>query len=75
MLEPQSVDINQDLSYVEQPVAIINRGVRKLCSRWISSVKVVWQYHKDYEATWELKEMLRVRYPQLFNEEGKLLSQ
>lgn len=70
VLTPQSVDINEDLSYSKQPVAILGREMRKLRSRWIPSVRVLWQHHKEQEATWEPEQLMREQFPQLFNNEG-----
>ena len=59
VLEPQTVELDRDLSYQEQPVAIVDREVRKLRSKWILSVKVIWQHHKGSEATWEVEDVMR----------------
>ena len=74
ILEPQTIEISRDLSFSEQPVAVIERGVRKLRSRWIPSVRVVWQHHKGQEATWEPEEIMRKLYPQLFDDTGTFVS-
>ena len=73
ILEPQTVEIGQDLSYSEQPVAIVDKETLKLRSRWIPSVRVVWQHHKGKEATWEPEEIMKKQYPQLFAEPGMFL--
>ena len=75
VLEPQTVEISGDLSYSEQPVAVVGREIRKLQSRWIPSVRVAWQHHKGQEATWEPEEIMRKLYPQLFDEPGTSISQ
>ena len=63
---------SQDLSYLEQPIAIVGRETRKLRSRWIPSVKVIWQHHKRQDATWEPEEMMRSQFPHLFATEGTI---
>ena len=70
ILEPQTIDMCRDLSYSEQPIAIVDREIRKLRSKWIPSVRVVWQHHKGQEATWESEDIMREHYPQLFTEPG-----
>ena len=72
VLEPQYVNISQDLSYREQPVAIVGREARKLRSRWIPSVKVIWQHHKGQDATWEPEEIMKSQFPHLFTTEGTI---
>ena len=47
-------------------MAIVDRQVKKLRSKNISSVKVVWRNHSKEEATWEAKDVIRDKYPQLF---------
>ena len=72
ILEPQTVEISPDLSYQEVPVAIIDRQVRKLCSKEVPAIKVLCQHHKEQEATWESEDVMRRHYPHLFPESGNL---
>ena len=48
-----SVLLDENLSYEEDPVAILDREVRKLRSREIASVKVQWKNRPVEESTWE----------------------
>ena len=57
VLEPHTVEIGRDLSYLEQPVAVVGRETKKLRSRWVPSVKVVWQYHEGQKATGSLSKL------------------
>ncbi|XP_070003191.1 uncharacterized protein [Nicotiana sylvestris] len=66
VLEFTSVQLDNDLSYVEEPVAILDRQVRKLRSKDIASVKVQWWGQPAKEATWETERDMRSRYPHLF---------
>ncbi|XP_070007860.1 uncharacterized protein [Nicotiana sylvestris] len=43
VLDFSSVQLDKDLSYGEEPVAILDRRVRKLRSKNIASVKVQWR--------------------------------
>ena len=45
--------LDENLSYEEEPVAILDREVRKLTSREIASVKVQWKNRPIEESTWE----------------------
>ena len=54
------------MTYVEEPIAILDRQVRKLRSKEISSVKVLWSHHGEEEAMWELEDDMSRLYPQLF---------
>ena len=45
--------LDENLSYEEEPVAILDREIRKLRSREIASIKVPWKNRPVEEATWE----------------------
>ncbi|TYK23828.1 reverse transcriptase [Cucumis melo var. makuwa] len=64
----EPLQISENLSYEEQPVEILAREVKKLCSREISLVKVLWRNHEVEEATWEREEDMRAQYPELFKD-------
>ena len=48
-----SVLLDENLSYEEEPVVILDREIRKLRSREIASIKVQWKNRPVEEATWE----------------------
>ncbi|XP_059313432.1 uncharacterized protein LOC132064460 [Lycium ferocissimum] len=60
-----SVLLDVNLSYEEEPIAIFNREVRKLMSKEIASVKVQWKNRPVKEATWETESDMCDKYPQL----------
>ncbi|KAA0045265.1 ty3-gypsy retrotransposon protein [Cucumis melo var. makuwa] len=60
------LQINENMSYKEQPVEILAREVKMLRNRGISLVKVLWRNHKVEEATREREEDMRAQYPELF---------
>ncbi|XP_055960623.1 uncharacterized protein LOC126668412 [Mercurialis annua] len=66
VIVPQSVEIDQELSYEEQPVEIVDTQVRKLRNKEIPMVKVLWRNHSVEECTWETELDMRNRYPFLF---------
>ena len=65
-----SVLLDENLSYKEEPVAILDREIRKLRSREIASIKVQWKNRPVEEATWEKEADMRERYPHLFTDSG-----
>ncbi|XP_059295595.1 uncharacterized protein LOC132048933 [Lycium ferocissimum] len=74
-----SITINDSLNYEEVPVKILDRQVRKLRTKEVASVKVLWRSQKVEEAMWEVEEDMKSRYPHLFGElaesvEGNLSS-
>ncbi|KAL0553952.1 hypothetical protein IC582_007856 [Cucumis melo] len=64
----EPLQVSENLSYEEQPVEILAREVKKLRSREISLVKVLWQNHGVEEATWEREKDMRAQYPELFED-------
>ncbi|KAI5317258.1 hypothetical protein L3X38_036965 [Prunus dulcis] len=66
VLEGQPIELQEDLTYVEQPVQILDRKMQVLRSREIPLVKVLWRSHTVEEATWEPEDQMREQYPYLF---------
>ena len=61
-----SVELGPDLTFEEEPIAILDRQIRKLRTKEIASVKVQWKHRSVGEATCESKCDMRARCPQLF---------
>ncbi|KAL4013871.1 hypothetical protein IC575_026056 [Cucumis melo] len=55
----EPLQVSENLSYEEQPVEILAREIKKLRSRDIPLVKVLWQNHGVEEATWEREEDMK----------------
>ncbi|KAI5332728.1 hypothetical protein L3X38_022857 [Prunus dulcis] len=66
VLEEQPIELQEDLTYVEQPVQILDWMMQVLRSREIPLVKVLWRSHNVEEATWEPEDQMREQYPYLF---------
>uniref|UniRef100_A0A1S4C764 RNA-directed DNA polymerase homolog n=1 Tax=Nicotiana tabacum TaxID=4097 RepID=A0A1S4C764_TOBAC len=66
VLEAPTIPFDEKLSYEEEPMAIVVRQIRKLRSKEIVFVKVLWRNHTVEEATWEIEDAMRVKYPHLF---------
>ena len=58
----------ENLSYEEEPFAILDREIRKLRSREIASIKVQWKNRPVEESTWEKEADMQERYPHLFSD-------
>ncbi|XP_075091635.1 uncharacterized protein LOC142171829 [Nicotiana tabacum] len=74
VLEEPVIPLDEKLSYEEESMAIVDRQVRKLRSKEIEFVKVLWRNHTVEEATWEIEDAMRVKYPHLFQSTGTYLS-
>ena len=74
ILALQAIQLNESLSYEERPMATVDRQVKKLRYKNISSMKVIWRNYSGEEATWEAEDAMRAKYPQLFETPGKKIS-
>ena len=62
----QEIQVQEDLSYDEEPKTILAREVKQLRNKQVPLVKVLWQHYGKEEATWEPEATMRAQYPQLF---------
>lgn len=67
VLEYDQVELQKDMTYIEYPLCILAREVRKLRNRTILYVKLQWNNHPTREATWELEDVMRESYSHLFD--------
>ncbi|XP_019246406.1 PREDICTED: uncharacterized protein LOC109226057 [Nicotiana attenuata] len=74
VLDFSSVQLNKDLTYDEEPLATLDRHVRKLRSKNIRLVKVQWKGIPVEEANWETGNNMQGRYPHLFGISGMTLN-
>ena len=56
VLKEQPVEIQENLTYEEEPVQILDRRKKVLRNKTIPLVKVLWRSHTVEEATWEHEE-------------------
>ncbi|KAL0549264.1 hypothetical protein IC582_013745 [Cucumis melo] len=68
VVDYESLEIDENLSYAEQPVEVLAREVKTLRNKEIPLVKVLWRNHRVEEATWEREDDMKSRYPELFEE-------
>ncbi|GJU95456.1 retrotransposon protein, putative, ty3-gypsy subclass [Tanacetum coccineum] len=62
------IEIDENLRFVEEPIEIVERDVKKLKRRRIPLVKVRWNSRQGAEYTWEHEDQFRKKYPNLFSE-------
>nr|GEX14577.1 putative reverse transcriptase domain-containing protein [Tanacetum cinerariifolium] len=60
------IKVDNTLCFVEEPVKIMDGEIKKLKHRKIALVKVRWNSKRRPEFTWEHKDQMRIKYPQLF---------
>ncbi|XP_031742439.1 uncharacterized protein LOC116404356 [Cucumis sativus] len=68
VVDYEPLEIDEKLSYVEQPVEILAREVKMLRNRSTPLVKVLWRNHRIEEATWKREDEMKTRYPELLQD-------
>ena len=54
VIQDVSIEISDNLSYVEEPIEIVDYKESELRNRKIPMVKMLWKNHSKREATWKL---------------------
>ena len=62
----EELNVQEDLTYEEHPVRILEMSQRVTRSKVIKMCKVQWSHHSEDEATWEREDELLANFPQLF---------
>ncbi|GKB88118.1 hypothetical protein Tco_0960390 [Tanacetum coccineum] len=60
------IKVDKTLRFVEEPLKIMDREIKKLKGRKIAPVKFRWNSKRGPEFTWENEDQMRIEYPQLF---------
>ncbi|KAL0556625.1 hypothetical protein IC582_005139 [Cucumis melo] len=61
VVDYEPLEIDENLSYTEQPVEVLAREVKTLRNKEIPLVKVLWRNHRVEEATWEREDDMKSR--------------
>ncbi|GJS36555.1 hypothetical protein Tco_0534937 [Tanacetum coccineum] len=60
------IQIDDKLNFIEEPVEIMDREVKRLKQSRIPIVKVRWNSRRGPEFTWEREDQMKKKYPRLF---------
>nr|GFB72580.1 putative reverse transcriptase domain-containing protein [Tanacetum cinerariifolium] len=60
------IQVDDKLNFIEEPVEIMDRVVKRLKQSRISIVKVRWNSRRGHEFTWEREDQSQKKYPHLF---------
>ena len=66
VIEYEHVDLQPDLTYIEQPIRIMDQKEQVLRTKTVKLVRSLWRNQNVEESTWELEDTMRNRYPHLF---------
>ncbi|XP_071731526.1 uncharacterized protein [Rutidosis leptorrhynchoides] len=67
ILPLQDLKVDSSKILVEEPIKILDKKVTKLRKKWIPMVLVEWKHSLGANLTWEAEELMKARYPQLFD--------
>ena len=63
----EEIEINENLLFIEEPVEIMDREVKRTKQSRIPIVKVRWNAKRGPEFTWEREDQMKQKYPHLFS--------
>ena len=66
VLQPDTVQLRNNLTYQASPVQIVERSDKQLRGKVVRLVKVAWEPRGEEEHTWELEDKMKADYPHLF---------
>nr|GFC20978.1 putative reverse transcriptase domain-containing protein [Tanacetum cinerariifolium] len=62
----ERIHVEDRLQFVEEPIEIMEREIKRLNRSRIPLVKVRWNSRRGPEFTWEHEDSFRKKYPHLF---------
>jgi hypothetical protein len=65
-LPVEGLEVQEDFTYIEKPVQILETADRVTQTKTIRMCKDRWGDHSEEEATWEREDDLMAKYPELF---------
>ena len=63
-MDLKTIDLNDDLTYRDRPLRILEESVRVTRKRAVKFLKIQWTNHSEEEATWEREEHIRKEFPE-----------
>jgi hypothetical protein len=70
ILSYEPLQVQEDLSYEEMPMEILDRKDQVLRNKTIRLVKILWRNHSMGEASWEREDEMQSKYPHLLQNGG-----
>nr|GEZ75714.1 putative reverse transcriptase domain-containing protein [Tanacetum cinerariifolium] len=66
MIPLEGLHVDDKLQFVEEPVKIMDREIKRLKRSRIPIIKVIWSSKQGPEFTWEREDQFKQKYPHLF---------
>jgi hypothetical protein len=70
-LPMEELSVQDDMTYMEYPIKILDTLTRVTRNKVIKMCKVQWSHHSEVEATCQREEEIRVEFPHLFPSSSK----
>ena len=70
----REIRVDENLNFVEKPIEIVDREIKRLKRSRIPLIKVRWNSRHGPEFTWEREDEFRKKYPQLFASSSSKIS-
>ncbi|XP_071727227.1 uncharacterized protein [Rutidosis leptorrhynchoides] len=67
----EEIHVDEKLQFIEEPIEIMDREVKRLKQSNIPIVKVRWNARRGPEFTWEREDQMKQKYPHLFSDDAK----
>nr|GFC39238.1 putative reverse transcriptase domain-containing protein [Tanacetum cinerariifolium] len=61
-----AIQVDEKLNFIEEPVEIMDREVKRLKQHRIPIVNVRWNSRRGPELTWEREDQMQKKFPHLF---------
>ena len=68
----EEIKLDEDVTFEEKPVRIIDWREKALRGKVIPLVRVLWRHQGVEESTWEREDSMRANYPELFEDQGTI---
>jgi hypothetical protein len=66
VLQLEQIQVKEGLQYEEKPIRILDTKEKQLRNKIIRLVKLQWSNHSENEATWELEDEVKKKFPYLY---------
>jgi hypothetical protein len=66
IMEYELLEIQEGLTYMEEPMKIVDKKEQVLRTKMIPIIKMLWPNHEVKKASWEVEHDMQSRYPHLF---------
>jgi hypothetical protein len=72
IIKTPAIEIEPDLSYVEQPIKILDTKERVTRRKTVKMYKILWDHHTEEEATWETESYLQQNFPTFLSTNSRI---